>query len=334
MKNQFKTILLLLLALFISSCKQNAKYTIGFMVPNYKESRYAIDRDNFIEKVKQYNCDVLVENADNDDRLQIEQAENLMKQGVDALVIIAVNQNTAASIVREAKKKGIIVVAYERLIRNCELDFFVTYDHYIVGQEMAKYVLRVKPEGNYIIIGGDKSDKNAELIESGCMELLSPYINSKKINIIFNTFIDDWDSELAYVTMKRILKTSNIMPDVIISANDGMAGGIIEALDEYSLAGKVIVSGLDAELDACRRIVKGKQTFTVYKPLKNQAYIAADVTYKLLTNEKIKEECTVVNNGKIDVPTYAIKPIVVDINNIRQTIIADGFQNEKEIFKK
>ena len=326
-----RNLLILLGIVFITSCEQKQDITIGFLLPTYEVARYSIDRDNFVARASELGAKVIVENAENDDKLQIKQATALIDQGVDVLVIISVNQNTAPAIVREAKDKKVKVVAYERLIQNCELDYFIAFDNYMVGKDMATAALKKCPEGNYVIISGDKTDKNAELINTGNKDAINSAVQSGKVKLIYNTFIEDWAPESAYMIMKQVLNTSGDDVNVVLAANDGMAGGIIKALQESGLAGKVIVTGNDAELPACQRIYAGTQAITVYKSLKTQAKFAAEVAVSLAKNEKPAVETITTFNGKIDVPTVSIKPTVVDMDNIRQTIIADGFHTEKAI---
>lgn len=317
----------------ISSCSHSEKTLIGFMVPNYQEARYAIDRDNFVNKAKELGAEVLVANADNDDNKQIAQARELMNNGVKAIVIIAVNQTTSAAIAREAASKGIKIIAYERLIQNCPLDLFITFDHFMAGKLMAEFAVGQQPTGNYVIISGDKTDKNAELIEQGYETILAPYLSSAKINVVFKTFIEEWSPDEAYVTMRKVLNYCTDPISVVLCANDGMAGGIIRALEEKGLAGKVLVTGMDAELPACQRIIEGTQQITIYKPMTEQGKAAAENTMKLIRGEKLDGNITLVNNGKMDVPTIMLKPMVVDVKNIKQTIIADGFHTEQEIYR-
>ncbi|MCX7986478.1 MAG: substrate-binding domain-containing protein [Bacteroidales bacterium] len=321
-----------LIGILLSSCSQSDKFLIGFMVPNYQEARYAIDRDNFVKRAQELGAEVLVTNAENDDNKQIAQARELMNNGVKAIVIIAVNQITAAAIAREAESKDIKVVAYERLIQNCPLDLFISFDHNTAGRLMAEYAINKQPEGNYVIISGDKTDKNAELIEQGYEAVLAPHVNTSKIKVVFNTFIEDWSPEEAHVVMQKVLNY-NIEPiNVVLCANDGMAGGVIKALEERGLAGKVIVTGMDAELSACRRIIEGTQNITIYKPMTEQGKAAAENTIKILKGEKPEGNITYINNGKMDVPSIMLKPMVVDVKNIKETIIADGFHSENDIF--
>jgi len=320
------------LIVMFSACSHSEQMLIGFMVPNYQEARYAIDRDNFVKRARELGAEVVVANADNDDNKQITQAREMMNNGVKAIVIIAVNQTTAAVIAREAASKNIKVIAYERLIQNCPLDLFITFDHFLAGKQMAEFAVSHHPSGNYVIISGDKTDKNAELIMQGYESVLNSYTSSSKIKVVFRTYIEEWSPDEAYITMRKVLNYYTDPIDVVLCANDGMAGGVIRALKEKGLDGKVVVTGMDAELSACRRIIEGTQQITVYKPMTIQGKTAAELTIKLIKGEKPDENITTVNNGRGDVPTIMLKPTVVDVQNIKQTIIADGFHTEKEIY--
>lgn len=318
----------------ISSCNRTGNIKIGLMMPTYEIARYTKDRDYFVSKAKELGAEVIVTNAENDDLKQLNQARELFEQGVNVLVITAVNQNTAAEAVREANQRSIKVLAYERLIQNCNLDYYITFDSKAVGQEMAKCVLKIKPDGNYLLLGGDKGDRNAVLVKQGQKEELSNSVLSKKIQIVYDIYVEDWSSENAYQNIKYFLKLFGCAPDVILSSNDGMAEGTAKALSEFGLDGKVLVTGQDAELSACKRIVAGTQIMTVYKPLKKQGEIAAVVAVKMARGEQINEVTTTIFNGRIEVPSILLTPIAVDKSNLKNTIIADGFYKEEEIYKQ
>lgn len=331
---QISIILLLIFLFSLFSCTTKSdKVKIGFMVPTFKIERYIKDKDFFTKKAEELGAEVLVADPDNDDQLQIQQAQELIDKGVKVLVVIAVNQNTSAAIVRMAHDAGIKVIAYERLIQNSDLDYFIAFDHFVVGKLMAEYAVQHVPTGNYVLIGGDKTDLNAVLINKGQMEVLDPLVKKGSINIPFNIYTEDWKGSNAYFEMNRFLKYSSVKPDVVLSSNDGMATGIVKSLQENDLAGKVLLSGLDADLIACKRIAKGLQTFTVYKPFIKQATMAAELAVNIAKDKPVSIGSKTMNNKRKDVPVIFIDPIIVDINNIKQTIIADGFYTEKEIFE-
>jgi D-xylose transport system substrate-binding protein len=327
-----KLLLYLIVLLCLASSCRNEKVKVGFLLPNLSDDRYIKDKNFFIEKITQLGGEVLVADARNDANLQIEQAKEMINRGVKVLVVCAVNQNLAAAIVRNAEKKGVKVVAHERLIQNCNLDYFICFDHFVVGKQQAVYAVKAKPAGNYVIMCGDKADKNAELIFNGQKQILEPLIQAGAIKIVYQGFVENWSAETAYIDLDQVLKLSMTKIDVVLSANDGMAGGIIKALNENQPGYPAVVTGLDADILACKRIVEGSQAMTVYKPFKTQAEIAAEIAMKLATNIKILEAEQTTNNGLVDVPTISLPSMPVDSINMRSTIIEDKFYTEQEIY--
>ena len=323
---------LLLLIVLVISCKREGAVKLGFMVPNFELARYEKDKIYFSAKAKELGAEVFVTNADDDEKKQYDQALELIDKGVDVLVVISVNSNTAAAIVREAHARNVKVIAYERLIQNSDLDYFVAFNGELIGKQMADYALKLKPEGNYVLIGGDKADKNAITVKEGQLNAIQASVASGKIKIIYNVYIEDWKAENARFEFEKVLKLSKYKPDVVLASNDGMASGVIEVLKKNGLAGKVLVTGQDADLSACKKIVEGSQTMTVYKPLKKEGEIAAEIAVKTAKNEPTHTTSKVFN-GRKEVPSVLIDPIVIDKNNIRSTIIADGFHTAKEIYE-
>jgi D-xylose transport system substrate-binding protein len=333
MKNLVFVFASLMLISVIFSCKEEGKIKIGFLEPQLKTDRYIKETEYFTKKIEALGGECISASADEDDQLQIRQAKEMISKGVKVLVICAVNQNTAPEIVRVAHKAKIKVIAYDRLIRNCDLDYYITFDSEKVGELMANYVTKIKSEGNYILLGGDKADLNASLVKAGQLKVISPLINAGKIKIIYNTFIESWSGDNAKGEMKKFLDLSQEKPDVILASNDGMANGVIDLLKEYKLQGKILITGQDALLPSCRNIVNGYQTMTVYKSVKTLANQAAEISIKICRKEVVSDFNTTVSNGKKEVPALLLEPIVVDKNNIKAVVIGDGFLSEKDIYQ-
>ena len=314
----------------ILSCDSSKRPEIGFLLPNLTDARYPKDRDYFVEKVNQLGGKVEIGDAQNDPYLQEKQAQQMVKNGAVVLVICPVNQNLAASIVRFASEHRVKIIAYERLIQNCNLDYFITFDNYNVGRQQANYAIN-KKLGNYVLMEGDKRDKNAELIKMGQMAVINPLVESGKIKIIYNVFIEDWNESNAYMEMCKVLQLSGEKIDVVLSANDGMAGGIIKALENNQPDYPFIITGLDADLDACRRIIKGKQSMTVYKSFKKQARITAELAVKIAKGEPFKDANETIWNGMNKIQTISLQSIVVDSTNMVKTIVGDGIYSENDV---
>jgi D-xylose transport system substrate-binding protein len=305
---------------------------IGLSMDTLKEERWQHDRDLFVARAQELGAEVLVQSANGDDKTQNQQAENLLTQGVDVLVVIPHNGEVAASIVDSAKRQNVPVIAYDRLIRNSEPDLYISFDNEKVGEMQAQYLMERAPKGNYVLIGGAPTDNNAMMFRNGQMKALKASIDRGDIKVVANEWARDWlaSEALKHAENSLTLLHNNIV--AIVASNDATAGGAIQALEEQKLGGKVLVSGQDADLPALQRIVAGTQSMTVYKPVALLARRAAETAVSLAKHEKIDATSTV-NNGKIDVPSVLLQPIVVDKDNIADTVAKDGYQSIEEIYK-
>ncbi|HUO58932.1 MAG TPA: D-xylose ABC transporter substrate-binding protein [bacterium] len=321
-----------LLLLFGCAKKQKYAYKIGLSMDTLRAARWAQDRDVFTAKCNQQGVEVLVQSADSNDALQNSQSENLLTQGIKCLVVIPHNAKSCATIVEAAHKMGVPVLSYDRLILDCDVDAYVSFDNVKVGELMASTLVKIKPRGNYVLMGGAPTDYNAILVRKGQRNVLDPLVAKGDIKIVGDQWSNDWLAVNALKNMENILTRTNNQVDAVVDSYDGTAGGSIQALAEQKLAGKVLVSGQDAELAACQRIVAGTQTMTVYKPVRFLAARAAEIAMKLAKGEPL-EKGAVTNNGKKDVPSYFLDPIPVTKDNLVSTVIADGFQKIDEVYK-
>jgi D-xylose transport system substrate-binding protein len=255
----------------------------------------------------------------------------MLTKGVDVLIVAPHNGEVAAAIVEKAHRQGVPVISYDRLIKNSDVDLYVSHQVVKMGEMQARYALEHVPKGNYVLIGGSQTDNNALLLRQGQMNILQPAIDRGDIKIVTNQFAREWlASEALRITEDALTKNANDV-QAIVASNDGTAGGAISALPP-SLVGKVLVTGQDAQLDACQRIVEGRQTMTIYKPIKPLAYSAVDSALKLARGEAIQSPDKV-NNGKIDVPAILQEPISVDKSNMMQTVIKDGYHRLEDVYK-
>ena len=325
-------IIIFLIALFLLGCSSSNKPLVGFMLPHMTIQRYKTEKEEFAKKINELGGEVLFEEANNDAQKQIGQLDSLLNEGIDILVLDPVNRFTAAQMVRKAHAKGVKVISYDRLISNSDVDAFVSFDPWMTGRQMTEAVTRLKPEGNYIILEGDKTDLNAIGIDEGQQKVLEPFIKSGKIKVKYKVFIDKWASDDAYFEVKRYIDLSGDIPDVILASSDGLARGTIDLLKEYNLEGKILVTGQGGEIFACKNMMKGYQVMTVYKPVKKLADLAAELAFKMLHNEKTDDILTsTVNNGFMPVPTHLLVTIPVTAENIRSIIVADGMIKESDL---
>ncbi len=327
------SLLLAVLTLGSVSGMVNAKnLTIGMSIDDLRLERWQKDSSIFTQKAEALGAKVFVQSANGDDNAQISQIENMINRDVDVLVIIPHNGDVLSNVIAEAKRSGIKVLAYDRLINNADLDFYVSFDNEKVGELQAETLVSIKPEGNYFLMGGSPVDNNAKLFRKGQMNILKPLIDSGKIKVIGDQWVDSWLPEKALQIMENALTANKNNIDAVVASNDATAGGAIQALSAQGLSGKVAISGQDADLAAIKRIVEGTQTMTVYKPIKKLADKAAEIAVGLAKDEKI-ESNAVLNNGLKNVPSYLLDPIAVVRDNIEETIIQDGFHSKESIYQ-
>jgi len=297
------------------------------------DGRWPRDRDLFLERAKELDADVLVEAADRDDARQLQQAESLLERGVQALVVVPHSAEAAGKIVEAAKKRSVPVVSYDRLILNADVDLYLSYDNRRVGEQQAQALRNRAPKGNYILIGGAPTDHNAKLIREGQMSALKDAVQRGEIRIVSDGWAKDWTADAAMELTEAALKKARDQVVAVVASNDTTAGGAIRVLEKHGLAGKVFVSGQDANLDAVRRIVAGTQTMTVYKPLRPLARGAASAAVQFAKKEKVEGTSTI-NNGKREVQALLMTPIGVHKDLIDQIIIADKFHKRDEVYGK
>lgn len=344
MKTPTRSLFLLLLAtLLLAACvkgpegdagkkaKGTGPVRIGFSMDTLKEERWQRDKALVEQRCKEVGAECEIQVANGDDAVQTKQCDNLLTKGVDVLIVAPHNGQIAASIVEAAHRQGVPVISYDRLIRNSDVDLYVAHQVVKIGQMQAQYALDNKAKGNYVLIGGSQTDNNALLLVEGQMSVLQPAVDRGDIKIVTKQFAREWlASEALRITEDALTKNNNDI-QAIVASNDGTAGGAISALPPQ-LVGKVLVTGQDAALDAVQRIVEGKQTMTVYKPIRPLAFSAVDAAIKLAHKEKVDTTDTI-NNGKKDVPSILHQPQVLDKSNVMGTVIKDGYHKLEDVYK-
>jgi D-xylose transport system substrate-binding protein len=252
---------------------------------------------------------------------------------VDVLIVAPHNGEIAASIVDRAHAAGVPVISYDRLIKNSDVDLYVSHQVLRMGEMQGDYALKHAPKGNYVLIGGAPTDNNAMLLRTGQENILKPAADRGDIKIVSNQFAKEWKAEEAQRITEDSLTKTNKDIQAIVASNDGTAGGAISALEAAGVpAGKVVVTGQDAQLDAVQRIAKGTQTMTIYKPIKPLADSAVEAAIKLAYGQPL-DAPDKVNNGKIDVPSKLQEPQAVDKENLDATIIKDGYHKCEDVYK-
>jgi D-xylose transport system substrate-binding protein len=305
---------------------------LGVSIPTQREERWVRDVEKLKAEAKSRNIDLRLQISDNDSARQISQCENLFSQGIDVLIIAPHDAAAAAVIVEKAHNYGVKVISYDRLILNADVDLYISFDNVKVGELQGSYLARSAPKGRYVILSGAPTDNNAALFKKGAMLILKPLINSGAIKVVMEQAVKDWQPAEAMKLMENALTASKNSIDAVLAPNDGTAGGCIQALAAQKLAGRIPITGQDAELSAVRRIVEGTQSMTIFKDTRELAAAAISAAEKLKAGADAGANSKV-NNGKLDVPSILLTPIAVDKTNLDKVLIESGYMKKEDVYK-
>lgn len=289
----------------------------------------------FVRRAGELGARVLVLAANSDDTVQVSDVEKLITNRVDVLVIVPHDGTAMAKAVAMAHDAGIPVIAYDRVIRDSDLDLYVSFDNVRVGELQAKFLvehLRTPGKGRIVRIYGAKTDNNAALFKQGQDRVLQPLIDRGDIEVIHEDWAEDWKPENAKRIVNAAITAHGEKFDAVLASNDGTAGGAIQALSEEGLAGKVLVTGQDAETVALQRIAAGTQAMTIYKPLRTLARGAAELATRLAGSRVVVASQTV-NNGRTDVPAVLYDVVTVTKDNIVDTVVRDGLASYEDVYR-
>lgn len=308
--------------------EENPNIQIGFTMDSFLIERWQRDRDVFVSRAKYLGADVNVQNANGSLEEQIAHIDYFIEKDVDVIVVVATDCEGLSEAILKAKKEGIPVVAYDRLINRANVDAFVSFDNKMVGELMGQAIVDTVPEGgNILMMNGPLTDSNVPLVMEGFQETIA----KKNINILDIGYAANWRAEDAFEFTSAYLSGEEaVTPDAIMCGNDSLAGQATKALAERRLAGQVIVTGQDADLDACQRIVEGTQFMTVYKPVEKLAERAAEIAVALATKEPINTSETI-HDGAYDVPYEKLTPVAVTKENMDEVIIGN-YHQRKEVY--
>ncbi|MDR3052010.1 MAG: substrate-binding domain-containing protein [Oscillospiraceae bacterium] len=307
---------------------------IGMAMGDLRLERWQRDVAYMEAAAAEYGYELTVLSADGDENTQLNQIETMLGQGIQVLLIMPVSSKTMSTAVDACHADGVKVISYDRMIENADLDYFVTFDTEGVGRMQASSLLKAVPGGGkWFQITGNADDSNGQLFEKGQMAVIQPLIDEGKITIVGYANANGWNADAAMPKMEDALTANDNQIDAVLAANDGIATGCIAALTDQGLAGKIPVTGQDADLIACQHIAEGTQYMTVYKPLNQLAYAAIDFAGKVVKGEDVSGYINIINNnGKVDVPTYALPLTEVTKDNLIDTIIKDGFHSYEEVY--
>lgn len=303
---------------------------IGFVLDNMNEERYAKDKKYFEDKAKSLGAKVIFASANSDVATQVAKVENLLSLGVKALVIQPVDSNASASMADAAKKEGVPVIAYDRIINGAPIALYITQDSFAVGVLQAEAAVKAtQGKGNYIILSGAEGHSVAEAITSGVLSVLKKY---PEIKVVTQQYHAGWSAELALKTVENTLTREHNKIDAILANNSGMAHGAVQAVSEQKLDGKIFVAGADADLAAIKDIVKGKQSFEVLKDIRPLAEAAAAAAVALAENKPIIADGNIDNKSGAPIRVINTPVYPVQLEDIESRIIQTGFHDRSAIF--
>jgi putative multiple sugar transport system substrate-binding protein len=329
----------------VSGAFAQGKGTVGIAMPTKSSARWIDDGNNIVKILKERGYGTDLQYAEDDIPNQLSQVENMVTKGAKVLVIAAIDGTTLSDVLKQAKAKGITVIAYDRLIRDTpNVDYYATFDNFQVGVLQAQSIeqgLGLK-EGkgpfNIELFGGSPDDNNAYFFYNGSMSVLQPYIDSGKLVIGSGQKGMDkvstlrWDGATAQARMDNLLSAfyGRKRVDAVLSPYDGLSIGILSSLKGVGYgSGNMpmpVVSGQDAEVPSIKSMQRGEQYSTIFKDTRDLARVTADMVDSALSGKEVTvNDSKTYNNGVKVVPSYLLKPVVVDKSNWEKVLIDSGY---------
>ena len=294
-------------------------------------SRWPLEQGYMEERAKELGDEIEVRlNTTDTPKTQQEDCFEMIDSGIDVLILTPRDVNNTEEILAYAKKKNVKVVNYARVVLGDNVDLFVGYDSGRIGQSMGQYLSEKVYEGDYIILRGDSGDYNATLLYEGAMRYIDSIRGS--INIIMDEAVPGWSADTAKEMVKNAVAQNGNRVNAILAPNDKLAGACADALTELGITTPVVITGMDAELDAVKRIVDGKQDMTIYMDLKDLARKAVEEADKMGRNQKVDVNADFDNQGESTVASYLINGQVVTKQNIDKILIDKGYYTKEEVY--
>lgn len=306
--------------------------TVGVSWSNFQEERWKTDEAAIKAALEAAGNKYISADAQTSAAKQLTDIESLIAQGANALIVLAQDSEAIGPAIEKATAEGIPVVGYDRLIENPDA-YYITFDNKEVGRMQAREVFKAKPEGNYVFIKGASTDPNSDFLYSGQIEVLKEAIDGGKIKNVGEAYTDGWKPEAAQKNMEQFLTANNNKVDAVVSSNDGMAGGVVAALEAQGLAGAVPVSGQDGDKAALNRVALGTQTVSVWKDSRELGKKAGEIASALAAGKTMDEvEGTVKFSGGpkgVEMNSYFIAPLPITKENLN-TVIDAGWISKEE----
>lgn len=326
------------------------KATVGIAMPTKSSARWIDDGNNMVKVLKERGYNTDLQYAEDDIPNQLSQVENMVTKGVKALVIAAIDGTTLSDVLKQAKAKGISVIAYDRLIRGTpNVDYYATFDNFQVGVLQAQSIEQGlglkdgKGSFNIELFGGSPDDNNAYFFYNGAMSVLKPYIDSGKLVVVSGQMGMDkvatlrWDGATAQARMDNLLSAyyGNKKLNAVLSPYDGISIGIISSLKGvgYGSSGQPmpVISGQDAEVPSIKAMLRGDQYSTIFKDTRDLAKVTADMVDAALAGKDVTvNDSKTYENGVKTVPSYLLKPVVVYKDNWEKVLVDSGYYKKSQ----
>jgi D-xylose transport system substrate-binding protein len=329
-----------LMLIFAVAANAQSEGLIAVLLPDSASSaRWEADDRRFFEQAfEAAGVDYSIVNAEGDATVQISQAEQAITNGARVILLVNLDSGSGAAIIALAREAGVAVIDYDRLTIEGEgADYYVSFDNESVGRLQGEgLVAAVEAAGlpspvRVAVLNGSPTDNNATLFKNGYDSVINPLFESGEWVEVDDQSVPGWDNQQALVIFEQMLTAAGGEIDAAIAANDGLAGAVAAALANQGLP-YIPVTGQDATAAGIQRILAGQQSMTVYKAIKAEAEAAAALAIGLLRGEDVSDLVTgAVNNGTNDIPSVLLVPVSVTVDNIAETVIADGFRTWEEI---
>lgn len=310
---------------------KSGRITIAFNMPcSTCASRFEEqDKPDFIKAVHKLNphIKVIATNAQGSDTTQIAQIQDALANGAKVIVISPLDSSVGKAVVSKAAKYHVPVIAYDGLLTGAKIAFYVSFDNVKVGALQGQYIVsHVGSGGTVAAINGDQTSTPGVQFKQGALSVINKAVSARKLKLGYNVDTPLWDPTKATAEMQQALTTLNNNVQAVLAPNDGIAGGVIAALKQQKLDGKVIVTGQDGTTAGLQNILLGTQSMTVFKPITSEAAVAAKVAVGLALHKKTAVSAvakTKVANGAGKVPSVLLQPIVVTKRNV-SVVVTDG----------
>ncbi|KAB8039542.1 substrate-binding domain-containing protein [Silvanigrella paludirubra] len=325
-------VFLSIVGLTFSFSAYSKEIRIGVSLPTQRDIGWVRYKQGLEDAAKKSGAKIFIQVADQDASVQASQVDNLLSQKIDILILAPQDAAAAAALVTTAHKAGVKVISLDRLVLNSNLDMYVSFNNVKIGELQGEYIAKNLSKGNIVLLSGAPTDNNSKLLKDGALVHLQPRIKNGNFKVVTEQPITDWQPSVAQKIMENSLTANKNNIQAVIAPNDNTAGAVVQALAAQKLTGKVFVTGQDGELTAAQRIVAGTQSMTVYKDQKKLAAEAIKVAMEMAENKSVNTNGKT-NNGKIDVPSVLLAPIVVDKNNLDKEMIQSGLFKKEEVYK-